>query len=252
MKPDDLTIAQVEKAIKIPAKEWHGRCYEIACAIIVAKLVKGEAAYGHYLGEIAATGWWKHRRGSVFTHHGWIILDTKRDGRILDPTRWSFEDKPPYLHIHNCADHEYLCTCGNVQDEHAGGSGECLIQTSSCVMYEEVKCDYDEGGNSLREAMTKPPPIYRKPTKGMSDRDSKPLREIKLKFKPEARDYVFALLGNPPAITMEQVFWLANLSVRRLGPYGKDIYEALIAADEAQFIPIDNRRMVLGHEKVKN
>jgi hypothetical protein len=35
-------------------------------------------------------------RGVPFTRHGWVVL---KDGRVLDPTRWVFEDAQPSLYL---------------------------------------------------------------------------------------------------------------------------------------------------------
>jgi hypothetical protein len=233
-RPDDLTIKIVEKAIGIPAQKWHGKCFEISCRIVRAKLVNGVAVYGHYRGSVATTGFWAERRGQLFQRHGWIVLDEANDGRYLDPTLWSFEDKEPYLHIHDCSLHEYLCTCDHVTDEHESGFlSACTI--CGCCSYENKKCDYDEGGNMLRETMLMPPPPFSK---------EDPVEELPV--RGDAKGFVMTALGNPKAITRPMLFWLANLPVRKLGPYAPDVYKALIEHGDDALIPIDNRRMVLG------
>ena len=100
-KPEDLTIEICEKGIKEPAHKWHKRCHEIAHRIVDAGLVEGSVCYGHYLGPIDPDGRWSNREGLAFQRHGWILLP---DGRILDPTRFSFENKDPYLYIGENAD----------------------------------------------------------------------------------------------------------------------------------------------------
>ena len=108
----NLTVGQVERALGEPAKAWVGRCYEIACAVIDRGLVRGTAVYGHWTGPIAEGSFFGHKSGFGFCQHGWVILP---DGRILDPTRWVFENVRPYIYV-GLSDH------------------------------------YDEGGNALREA----------------------------------------------------------------------------------------------------
>ena len=115
-----LTIKQVEKAIRLPAKEWAGKCYSIACDIVAKKLVNGKAVYGHWLGPVHAKSIFCDASVAGFCRHGWILMD---DGTIVDPTRWVFEAKKPYIYI-----------------------GENDL--------------YDRGGNQLRKAMTQPPPEY--------------------------------------------------------------------------------------------
>lgn len=115
MKPEDLTIEKLEAAYGKPASEWHGKCSELAWAAI-AVLGQGNYAYGHYHGPVDTDGYWTDRS---FQRHGWVLLD---DGRILDPTRWSFENVEPYIYIGR------------------------------------NKTDYDEGGNALRSMLEQPCP----------------------------------------------------------------------------------------------
>lgn len=95
VRPQDLTIERVEEALDLPAEQWHGQCYGIASGIIDAKLVRGVAVYGAWLGEINPHGWWADRVGHACVRHGWIRLPRKN--YVLDPTRWSFEADEPYL-----------------------------------------------------------------------------------------------------------------------------------------------------------
>ena len=116
MKPEDLTILDLEEALGGDVDLWHGKCTSVSYA--AQKLVGGHNIYGHYLGYIDADGHWGDRRGFP-NHHGWVLLD---DGRVLDPTRWSFENVEPYIYI------------GNNEE------------------------DYDEGGGRMRSELTKPCP----------------------------------------------------------------------------------------------
>lgn len=115
MNPEDLTIEMLEECLGQPASEWHGKCSQLAHATI-SILGHGHYAYGHYYGKIDPKGYWSHRG---IARHGWVLLG---DGRILDPTRWSFENVDPYIYI--------------------GPNGT----------------DYDEGGNALRGFMRTPCP----------------------------------------------------------------------------------------------
>jgi len=94
MKPEKLTIARLEKEWG-PSHTWHGNCFALATEA-QRVLRQGKVAYGHYLGPIAATGFWRDRRGLPFVQHGWVKL---HDGRVLDPTRWSFLDESPAIWI---------------------------------------------------------------------------------------------------------------------------------------------------------
>lgn len=118
-------LRKIESAIGLPVAQWHGRCYEVACAIVESGLVKGEAVYGHYLGPVAAKGHWARRKDNLFQRHGWIVL---QDETIIDPTRWSFENAEPYLAV--------------------------VLPNSKRT------AEYDRGGNKFREALGTPPPAY--------------------------------------------------------------------------------------------
>jgi len=118
MKPEELTIEILEAKVGLPADQWHGKCAQIADH--AAELVDGGTnIYGHYLGEKDPDGYWGKRSNIPFEQHGWVLLD---DGRILDPTRFSFENKEPYIYL-----------------------GDSMGE-------------YDEGGNKWRETMLRPCP----------------------------------------------------------------------------------------------
>lgn len=119
MRPSRLRISHIEKAVKLPTSKWHGKCTLISNAVIQCGLVIGSPIYGHYLGPVDPAGFWGDKSGGGFVQHGWVLL---RDGRVLDPTRFSFENIDPYIHI---------------------GPAEP---------------DYDEGGNAWRMSMRVPCP----------------------------------------------------------------------------------------------
>ena len=87
-----LSVKDVEKAVKAKAKDWNGRCYEIAKKLSDSGLVKGEVRYGIYWGHISDES--TKFAGRSFSHHGWIELP---DRTIVDPTRWAFEARNPYI-----------------------------------------------------------------------------------------------------------------------------------------------------------
>lgn len=91
------TLAQAERALGEPARKWAARCYEIASRIVEAKLCPpGSAAvYGHWLGPVAPGSHFDRGIRLPFVRHGWVLLP---DGRVLDPTRWAFENVEPYLY----------------------------------------------------------------------------------------------------------------------------------------------------------
>lgn len=233
----DLTIADVEKAIGIPAKEWHGNCFFIATQIVEKKLVKGRAVYGHYRGPVSPTGWWKHRIGQAFLRHGWVELP---DGMILDPTRWSFEDKPPYIYLHDCVGHDIICkTCDMVPEEH--GQHE-----DACLMFQPQICDYDAGGEDFRTALMRPPPPYRHIPTGPDKYAINQTKHIRLKLTKGTLAFLKGLLGGTPELTWEQVHWIANLPLKMFDGREKEVFKAIVKAGEGVLIPTDNRTAVLG------
>lgn len=120
-KVEDLTVADVEKAIGSPAELWKGNCFAIASEVVEAGLVKGVAVYGHFRGKVDPRSYFGMRSGLAFIQHGWVQLD---DGRVFDPTRWGFEDREPYLYLH------------------------------------PLTSDYDEGGNEINSRLRGGPPGY--------------------------------------------------------------------------------------------
>lgn len=92
MPPRVPTVAEVEKAIGIKAKDWNGRCFEIATKLHASGLVQGEVRYGLYWGPISDKS--EKFGGRSITHHGWI---ERPDRTIVDPTRWAFEATAPRI-----------------------------------------------------------------------------------------------------------------------------------------------------------
>lgn len=93
------TIAEIENAIKIPANTWEGRCHEIATMMANSGVLSPIEdkygplfnAYGIFTGHID--------KGNIFsgrpmTRHGWLESPS---GFIIDPTRFVFETKKPYI-----------------------------------------------------------------------------------------------------------------------------------------------------------
>lgn len=109
-----LTIAAAECAVGSPISEWAGRCYEVSCTLVEAKLVDGEAVYGHWLGPIAPGSYFGHRAGTPFVRHGWIVLP---DDKVVDPTRFSFTGDRPGIY------------CGPNGPEYDEGGNQWLSKT---------------------------------------------------------------------------------------------------------------------------
>lgn len=197
------TLAEAERRLGHKAKEWAGRCYEIACAFLSAGLVQGVAVYGHFTGKVHPKSFFGSRNHMPFVQHGWVLLP---DGRIFDPTRWGFEDKEPYLYVTNSGDKEY-----------------------------------DEGGNQLRKAMRPPAPEYdafdRKIEFTQRVLAGGPWKHVE---KLLDIDYGFTK-QEPGTLCYSQVFWLANTPFEDLQPHAQAIYKALEAVGELALVPWDNR-----------
>lgn len=205
------TLAACEEALGEPASAWVARCHEIALRIHAAGLVDGRVVYGHWRGPISRKSHFASRRGMGFCNHGWVFLP---DGRVFDPTRWAFEAKAPYLYV-GPNDH------------------------------------YDEGGNVHRMLMMGPPPAFH--------REGRVVRFEKHELDAKAWTFVEKLLGHldaygmdeedapePGEVSFEQVQWLSRCDPDFLEPHAKAIFEALVKKGFGAFIPIDNRRKVLG------
>lgn len=202
MKPAELTVEHLEKFVGMPAEQWHGLCFEIATA--AAKLLGNGsvAVYGHYLGEMDPEGYWGPRSELPFVHHGWVRL---ADGRVLDPTRWSFENVEPYIFRSADAHHP----------------------------------EYDEGGNEWRHAMMRPAPTRQPGAKtARLQADAETLSMLTSWLgRTEVK------VGDGWAdLTIDQIFWLANAPYDLFGSYVFQVYEAICLAYSPEAIPIDNRR----------
>lgn len=199
MDPSELTIEQVEKAINFEAMGWHGNCFGVATSIVQAGLVEGTAVYGHYLGYIDPDGYWEKYAGHPFVQHGWVLLD---DGRILDPTRWSFENEEPYLALFTEDDEEFG--------------------------------DYDEGGEEWREAMRMPFPDA-DPNDDLVSIELPPeCAAFVNSMLPEG--------VTVQALSIQQVMWIANAPYDSFGPFVAEIYKGISEATSSAFIPLDNQR----------
>ncbi len=116
------TIEEIAEAIGIHSDKWPGNCFAIASKIIEAGLMPGcVAVYGIYRGLIDEKGIFGARAGYGHVRHGWIW--SSRHGLVIDPSRWVFENKKPYVYV-----------------------GDPF--------------EYDEGGNALRSALRTLPPSY--------------------------------------------------------------------------------------------
>lgn len=74
MKTDTEHIASI---IDYPLSKWVNH-------LLKTQMVEGDIVTGYY------------HYGDIVCDHCWIKMP---DGRICDPTRWQFEDKPPYIYF---------------------------------------------------------------------------------------------------------------------------------------------------------
>jgi hypothetical protein len=134
--------------------------------------------------------------------HGWILLE---DGRILDPTRFAFDGREPYLHVG------------------------------------PLTAEYDEGGNQWREGS--PVPAYDPDERQIKFSQSVlPGPAWTHVEKILNVQYWGRLKQEPGKLSVGQVFWLANAPFETLQPHVVAIYKAIETIGEAAFIPMDNRR----------
>ena len=198
------TLLDVEAALDERAAAWAGRCYEIASECVRLKIVPGVAVYGHFLGKVAPESHFGDRSHHPFQQHGWVQMP---DGRIWDPTRWSFEGVEPYIYVG------------------------------------ENKGEYDEGGNALRQATHKPPPPFNRHGKTY-DLAPRILPADAWNRVEEllGNSYDEAEVEEVGKVSDDQLFWLANLPYDAFGKHAEAIYKAIEAVGMAGFIPIDNRR----------
>jgi len=204
-----IQIEDVEKTIKIPAERWRGKCHQIAALMLEHKLVKGKLRYGHWTGPVVnGSKFEKYPDGLV--HHGWIELP---NGQIVDPTRFEFEQKAPYIYV---GKNDY----------------------------------YDAGSNKYRLDNMKPPPKYNALEKQITleiNDDDCPI--VTPSYSMDAIQLIEDLLernvkDGKVNVTVKQAFWLANLPLQILDKAAKPIYSALIRAEMSGLIPFDNRKLV--------
>jgi len=94
------SMDEIGKIIGIPISEWPGKCHEIADLLLKHKIVDGRLQYGMYCGPISNKSIFA---GRVMAHHGWI----RNKGTIIDPTRWVFENKEPYIYFVHASHEDY-------------------------------------------------------------------------------------------------------------------------------------------------
>ena len=209
--PIDVIMRMIDTP-NLDVNRWKGNCFCVASKIVNEDVLMTEcrAVYGHYLGPVSSKSYFSNRKDMPFISHGWILLP---NGNIIDPTRWVFEAKEPYMAFIDSKD--------------------------------DAAEEYDEGGNGWRSAFVKPAPSY--------DKKDRQISFTEEEFdKISGRTYVLGLLGdkrkNIEKLCVNQIFWLANLSLDTLGIYVREIYEYIKYIEQEAFIPYDNRLKILGKD----
>lgn len=75
---------EIAEEIGIPTDNWPGNCALIVRAIMDIGIIGAEYRRGHWLGP------------GGFTQHSWMEFP---GGLIVDPTRWVFENREPYIYV---------------------------------------------------------------------------------------------------------------------------------------------------------
>jgi hypothetical protein len=208
---DTYNIDQFAQIIDVPAQDWKGRCYEIACAIVNSDLVlDGIAVYGAWLGPVAKGSYFEDKVCSAFVRHGWILDEIT--GEVIDPTRWVFENVDPYIFVGTNTDGYY--------DRGNTGFQEIMFNNRAVP-------EYDSQDDQLSVA-------------SLDTFDREVLRNILRDHRP-MNDFM--------SISKLQYFYLANTPVSILGPTAKTMFQLLVDNKLGALIPMDIRDMVLGVTK---
>jgi len=197
-----LTLEKCEKGIRLPANEWAGKCYQVSCMIVDAGLIDGTPVYGHFRGPIHPHSYFGSRASMPFVQHGWIVLPGGK--KVLDPTRFTFEEEEPYLHW-------------GLNDD-----------------------DYDEGGNRWRARQKKPLPEH---FPGETIKRIDLLKDLFAPARSHLMA-MLNLTGKEARtpIPASWVMWVANLPYEELRPFNLEIYATMRALGVGAFVPIDNFR----------
>lgn len=85
-------ISQIENIIGVKSEKWIANCYYISTLLVKYGVVEGKAVFGKYHGYVNKKSPFY---GNTFINHGWVETP---NGEIIDPTRWVFESKEPYIY----------------------------------------------------------------------------------------------------------------------------------------------------------
>lgn len=202
----EFSVKDVVSAIGSEPDLWRGNCYGVSTLMVNSGICPegSRTAYGLFLGKVHRESEFAPRALVGLVRHGWIQVDGEQP-IIIDPTRWVFECEDPYIFV------APKIECAN---------------------------EYDEGANTLRRSMVRPPPKFRKDMKTASLRLSEP-----------AWNLIGYLLGDKKPkerLTFERLCWLSSLPLDFYGSFAKEIFSAVVKSGHPEYIPIDNRRLILG------
>ena len=74
--PPPHVIARMIDTPNFDVNRWKGNCFCVASKMVKEDVLMTDcrAVYGHYLGPISGTGYFKNRKDMPFCQHGWILL----------------------------------------------------------------------------------------------------------------------------------------------------------------------------------
>ena len=194
----------VARTIKVPLKDWPGRCYGIASELHKSGLVKhleaehgrSQVTYGVYTGFISGGSMFAAR---PFAHHGWIEFES---GLVIDPTRWVFEGATPAI---------------------------------AAAMID----DYDLAGRRARQAVSpRPLPSFDPEGKSVVWDCNDPDVDRTMRLLLGAAETWDRKIG------AAQLLWIGNLPLDSLGVHAPEIYAFFQRTGHISMVPIDNRRYV--------
>jgi|SRR5690606_34776025 len=90
MRITDSQRLDVEEVLE-PLEQWAHKCHQASLAIVNARIFHARVARGFARG--------------VIGQHSWVVVghNVYRPRAIIDPTMWSYADRPPEVDYHVCA-----------------------------------------------------------------------------------------------------------------------------------------------------
>jgi hypothetical protein len=203
-----LSMASIGERIDVPVEDWPGRCFEIASKIVDSFDWQDAAAvYGHYRGPISRECALFY--GKPVVHHGWILLKT---GVVVDPTRWVFEAREPYIAVFRPWEREHAEVFASIE--------------------------YDEGGEVFNEKLRGPRPEYNPQSQCVSisagGGDAATVRAV--------MGRLLGALVSREVLSVDELRWLAKTPYSKLGDGAAVLYPWLVTAGLRPLIPIDYLR----------